>query len=76
MLSDYDLSRVWLSLGFVFVTFSGIALKESFCFKVPGLKLVPALAFRGYLRALLQQFGYCLWWVIYSGYHRGLLIGC
>lgn len=43
MLSDYDLSRVWLSLGFVFVTFSGIALKESYCFKVPGLKLVPIL---------------------------------
>lgn len=45
MFSDYDLSRVWLSLGFVFVTFSGIALKESFCFKVPGLKLVPILLF-------------------------------
>ncbi|MCF7481002.1 DUF2301 domain-containing membrane protein [Vibrio sp. J1-1] len=45
MLSDHDLSRVWLSLGFVFVTFSGIALKESYCFKVPGLKLVPLLLF-------------------------------
>lgn len=43
MLSDFELSRVWLSLGFVFVTFSGIALKESYCFKVPGLKLVPVL---------------------------------
>ncbi len=43
MLSDVDLSLVWLSLGFVFVTFSGIALKESYCFKVPGLKLVPVL---------------------------------
>ncbi len=43
MLSDFDLNRVWLSLGFVFVTFSGIALKESYCFKVPGLKLVPVL---------------------------------
>ncbi len=43
MLSDVDLVRVWLSLGFVFVTFSGIALKESYCFKVPGLKLVPVL---------------------------------
>ncbi|MGR5092756.1 DUF2301 domain-containing membrane protein [Vibrio maritimus] len=32
---------LWLTLGFCFVTFSGIALKESFCFKVPGLKLVP-----------------------------------
>lgn len=35
------LSPVWLTLGFSFITFSGIALKESFCFKVPGLKLVP-----------------------------------
>ncbi|MGP8307954.1 DUF2301 domain-containing membrane protein [Vibrio sp. YIC-376] len=43
MLSDFDLSRAWLSLGFVFVTFSGIALKESYCFKVPGLKVVPIL---------------------------------
>ena len=43
MLSDFDFSRVWLSLGLIFVTFSGIALKESYCFKVPGLKLVPVL---------------------------------
>lgn len=43
MLSDGQQSRVWLSLGFLFVTFSGIALKESFCFKVVGLKLVPLL---------------------------------
>ena len=43
MLSDASESRVWLSLGFLFVTFSGIALKESFCFKVLGLKLVPVL---------------------------------
>ncbi|MGR5238098.1 DUF2301 domain-containing membrane protein [Vibrio alfacsensis] len=43
MASDFELSRVWLALGFIFVTFSGIALKESFCFKVPGLKLVPVL---------------------------------
>lgn len=43
MISDADLSRVWLPLGFIFVTFSGIALKESYCFKVPGLKLVPIL---------------------------------
>ncbi len=43
MLSDVELSRVWLSLGFIFVTFSGIALKESYCFKVIGLKLVPVL---------------------------------
>lgn len=43
MLSDTALSYVWLSLGFIFITFSGIALKESFCFKVFGLKLVPLL---------------------------------
>lgn len=41
--SDMELQRVWLSLGFLLVTFSGIALKESFCFKVFGLKLVPLL---------------------------------
>lgn len=28
-------------LGFLFVTFSGIALKESFCFRVIGLKFIP-----------------------------------
>jgi uncharacterized integral membrane protein len=43
LLSDIELIRVWWSLGFVFVTFSGIALKESFCFKVVGLKVVPVL---------------------------------
>lgn len=43
MLSDPERVWVWLSLGFLFITFSGIALKESFCFKVMGLKLVPVL---------------------------------
>lgn len=43
MLSDVQQNRVWLSLGFLFITLSGIALKESFCFKVVGLKLVPLL---------------------------------
>ncbi|WP_114764278.1 DUF2301 domain-containing membrane protein [Vibrio rhodolitus] len=43
MLSDGQQSHIWLSLGFLFITFSGIALKESFCFKVMGLKLVPLL---------------------------------
>ena len=28
-------------LGFVFVSLSGFALKEQFCFRIPGLKLVP-----------------------------------
>lgn len=43
MLSDPNLFYSWLSLGFIFITFSGIALKESFCFKVLGLRLVPLL---------------------------------
>ncbi|MCE0495965.1 DUF2301 domain-containing membrane protein [Vibrio salinus] len=38
---DIHQTVVWLALGFFFITFSGIALKESFCFKVIGLKLVP-----------------------------------
>ena len=28
-------------LGFLFVSLSGFALKEQFCFKIPGLRLVP-----------------------------------
>jgi len=43
MLADSTHTIVWLSLGLLFITFSGIALKESFCFKVIGLKLVPIL---------------------------------
>ena len=39
----------WLQnfgLGCLFVTLSGLAFKESYCFRIPGLKLVPlALAF-------------------------------
>jgi len=35
-----------LGLGCFFFTLSGLAFKESFCFRIPGLKLVPlALAF-------------------------------
>lgn len=34
---------LWLAQGFMFITFSGIALKESFCFKVAGLKITPIL---------------------------------
>lgn len=55
MLSDPDLKRIWLSLGFLFVTFSGIALKESFCFKVVGLKLVPLLLAVATLSLCLNQ---------------------
>ncbi|GAB2662556.1 DUF2301 domain-containing membrane protein [Vibrio panuliri] len=43
ILSDPQQGRVWLSLGFLFITLSGLALKESFCFKVLGLKVVPIL---------------------------------
>ena len=34
----------WVStagMGFVFVALSGFALKEQFCFRIPGLRLVP-----------------------------------
>ncbi len=55
MLSDPELARVWLSLGGLFVTFSGIALKESFCFKVAGLKLVPYLLAIASLAILFEQ---------------------
>ncbi|ACH66856.1 membrane protein, putative [Aliivibrio fischeri MJ11] len=33
----------WLPIGFLCACFSGIALKESFCFKVIGLKAIPFL---------------------------------
>lgn len=41
-----DALQVWVhhaGLGFVFVVHSAFALKEQFCFKIPGLRLVPAL---------------------------------
>ncbi|SHO56883.1 DUF2301 domain-containing membrane protein [Vibrio quintilis] len=41
MITDPLHTRLWLSLGCLFITFSGIALKESFCFQVTGLKFVP-----------------------------------
>ncbi len=36
-------NQLWVAYGFMFVCLSGVALKESFCFKVVGLKLVPLL---------------------------------
>ncbi|CAM3945838.1 DUF2301 domain-containing membrane protein [Vibrio neonatus] len=33
----------WLFVGFFFITYSGVALKESYCFKIKGLTLVPML---------------------------------
>lgn len=55
MISDAEQTRIWLSLGFLFVSFSGIALKESFCFKVLGLKLVPVLLASTTLSLWLEQ---------------------
>lgn len=46
-----------LSLGFMFITFSGIALKESFCFRIIGLKLVPVLLVVGVVGLLLEGWG-------------------
>ncbi|OBT13427.1 hypothetical protein A9264_07095 [Vibrio sp. UCD-FRSSP16_10] len=36
-------SREWLYIGFLFVTFTGIALKESYCFKIKALNFLPLL---------------------------------
>lgn len=44
--SMVDALRHWVhhaGLGFVFVCFSAFALKEQFCFKIPLLRLVPAV---------------------------------
>lgn len=38
--ADLDIVR-YAGLGFVFVALSGLALKEQFCFRIPGLRLVP-----------------------------------
>ncbi|MBL4828404.1 MAG: hypothetical protein JKY55_00695 [Aliivibrio sp.] len=47
----------WIGLGFIFVTFSGIAVKEAFCFKVPGLRSMPwLLCLTVILMALNQHF--------------------
>lgn len=55
-----DINQVvtWLALGFLFITFSGIALKESFCFKVVGLKFVPI-----FLAASVFLMFFQLWWI-------------
>ncbi|MCW8345413.1 DUF2301 domain-containing membrane protein [Vibrio sp. ZSDZ65] len=54
MLYSAQQNLYWLALGFFFVTFSGIALKESFCFKVYGLKLVPLFLAMNTLFILLE----------------------
>lgn len=53
------------------VTFSGIALKESFCFKVPGLKLIPV--FIGL--ALIGQYFYLDILTAMSALFTGLIFG-
>lgn len=54
---------MWLSFGFFAITTTGIALKESFCFRVFGLKLIPILMI-GAVLALYQSWsnvaGICL----------------
>jgi uncharacterized integral membrane protein len=42
-------------LGFLFVALSAIALKERFCFRIPGLRLVPLLLAASLIPLLLGQ---------------------
>ena len=42
-------------LGFVVVSFSAVAIKEQFCFKIPGLRAVPALLALSLIPMLLGQ---------------------
>ena len=70
----------WLShvvfhggLGVVFVVFSALALKEPFCFRIPGLKLVPLFLATSLLPAIFEQpilFGLLL---LPAGFCLGLL---
>ena len=41
-------------MGFVFVTLAGIALKERFCFRIPGLRLVPLFLAGGLVPVLID----------------------
>lgn len=54
----------WAGLGFVFVVLSALALKERFCFRVPGLVAVPWLLALSLVPAVLDlptiQGGLCL----------------
>lgn len=51
-------------LGFVFVTLSGFALKEQYCFRIPFLRVVPLLLATGLIPLLARQ-----------GIPAGLLLG-
>jgi uncharacterized integral membrane protein len=58
----------WIGLGFIFVSFSGIAVKEAFCFKVPGLRSMPwLLCLTVILMALNQHFVTILLLVMSAG---------
>lgn len=54
-LALYDSDYLWIAQGFMFMTFSGIALKESFCFKVAGLKITPILLCLAVLMFAIMQ---------------------
>ncbi|MZI91849.1 hypothetical protein F9817_01340 [Vibrio sp. CAIM 722] len=56
IVADYHWQFWWLTLGFIFVTFSGIALKESFCFRVIGLKTIPLFLAPSVLLIFFQWF--------------------
>ncbi|MDC0612663.1 DUF2301 domain-containing membrane protein [Vibrio sp.] len=58
-LYDQNMKVSWLALGLLFITFSGIALKESFCFKVFGLKFIPVLLAASVLLLFME-----LWWQV------------
>ena len=45
---------LWAGRGFVLVSVSALALKEQFCFKIPGLRAVPALLAVGVVLGWLQ----------------------
>ncbi len=45
---------VQAGLGFLFVALSGFALKEQFCFKIPGLRLVPLFLALGLLPLVFE----------------------
>lgn len=61
----------WLALGTLFVGFSAIALKESFCFQVPGLKLVPLLL----IAAVVLMFVQIHWAVALVMALTGIIMG-
>lgn len=70
---DYDWQFWWLPLGFIFVTFSGIALKESFCFRVVGLKVMPLLLAPSVLLIFFQQMEIAGFLLLVSGVVFGFL---